>query len=104
MATRKPKTQNTQTQEKRELIKISAGAVSNIIERWSDENSVLFDCMIYDNVYLYGLTLRFDKNDNPWVAFPSRKGNDGKYYKHYYCEFAPDAIDKIVNTLYPTEG
>ena len=105
MATRKPKTQaqNTQAQaqDRPAIIKVSAGAVNNIVERWSNDECCLFDCMLYDNIFLYGLTLRYDKNNKPWVAFPSRKGNDGKYYKHFYCEFADDALEKIEKVLYP---
>lgn len=103
MATRKPKTQNTQT-SKRDFVMIGANDVSDIIERWSDDNSALFDCVIYGAIQLYGLTVRFNANDEPWIAFPSRKGNDGNYYKHYYCVFDASAVNKIVDTLYPSEG
>ena len=110
MAKRAQKTQaQTQAQtkaqkpEKPAIIELSAGAVSNIAERWSDDNSVLFDCMIYDNIWLYGLTLRYNDKGEPWVSFPARQGKDGKYYKHYYCVFSADAIKKIEDTLYPEE-
>lgn len=102
MATRKKGAKSAEeNKERKELIKVSAGAVSEIKERWSDENSVLFDCVIYDNIQLYSLALRYNDKDEPWISFPSRKGSDGKYYKYYYLEFAPDAIEKIEKALYP---
>lgn len=92
-------TQATQA-TKKERIKVSAGAVSNIKEVWSDAERCLFNCTIYDNIDLYGLTARFNAEGVMWVAMPSDKGKDGKYYKRFYLEFASDALDKIEKALY----
>lgn len=102
MATRKGANKSSkETKEHKELIKVTADAVSEIKERWSDDESVLFDCVIYSNIQLYSLILRYNDKGDPWIGFPSRKGSDGKYYKYYYLEFNEAAIEKIEKTLYP---
>lgn len=43
--------------------------------------------------------------DGDFIGFPSRKGNDGKYYKHVYAKISPedskailDKVEKEVNS------
>lgn len=50
--------------------------------------------------------IRFTKENNPFFAFPSYKGNDGKYYNHVYTvgdkdghSALSDTITKLVETL-----
>ena len=93
----------TATANKPELLEIGAVAIDEIKERWSDGDTVLFDLVLFKSIRLYGLTGRFDDNNEFWVSFPARKGNDGKYYKHMYANFTADALAKIEKALYPGE-
>lgn len=50
--------------------------------------------------------IRFTKENTPFFAFPSYKGNDGKYYNNVYTvgdkdghSALNDTITKLVNTL-----
>ena len=55
------------------------------------ENCIMFD-MEVNGILIYGMCYRSGKTkegkDYTLVSFPSRKGNDGKYYNH--CWFRID--------------
>ena len=108
MATRTKKTNkttavNAANTNKPEMLEIGSAAISDIRERWSDGDTVLFDIVLFKSIRLYGLTGRFDDNNEFWVSFPARKGNDGKYYKHMYATFTSDALVTMEKALYPEE-
>ena len=86
--------------DKPQLLGVGSAAVSEIVERWSDGDTVLFDCVLFKCIQVHGLTGRFNDKDEFWISFPARKGADGKYYKHLYCIFTPEALEYIKNTLY----
>ena len=37
--------------------------------------------------------------DGDFIGFPSRKGNDGKYYKHVYANISPEDSKKILDEV-----
>lgn len=37
--------------------------------------------------------------DGDFIAFPARKGNDGKYYKHVYAAISPEDSKAILNKV-----
>lgn len=92
---------NTQKGNKPELATIGSAMISDIRETWSDGDTVLFNCVIFNSIQLYGLTARFNDDGEMWVAMPSRKGTDGKYYKYFYLVFEPEALEKIEAALFP---
>ena len=50
-----------------------------------DNGDVSFDLSLTDyGIKLYGLRIAQSKEGKDFIAFPSRKGKDGKYYSHYY--------------------
>ena len=97
MAKRAPKKEKA---EKVELLEIGSAAISDVKERWSDGDSVLFDCVLFKSIQLHGMTGRFNDQDEFWVSFPARKGSDGKYYKHYYGTFTDEALEMLEKTLF----
>lgn len=60
---------------------------------------ISFDMVVNGIVTIYGCYYRegTDKNGKEYamVAMPSKKGSDGKYYKHAYVKLTDDDIDEI---------
>lgn len=49
--------------------------------------------MIYGAYYRTGTTKKGD--EYRMIAFPSKKGNDGKYYNHVYFKITDEMLDQI---------
>lgn len=58
---------------------------------------VAFD-MIVNGVTIYGCFLTEGRNGN-FVAFPSRKGNDGKYYNIAYFPVSEETLEVIESQI-----
>ena len=72
--------------------------VANVKE-WSD-NNITFT-LIVNGVSIYGCRIVEGKNGD-FVSFPSRKGNDGKYYAHAYIKLSTqdvDTIESLISTM-----
>ena len=55
--------------------------------------------MTYKGVSLYRLTRKTgvdDEGEYFWIAFPTYKGNDGRYWKYYYIKFTEEE-QEIIN-------
>lgn len=59
-----------------------------------DDGKIVFD-MIVNDVSIYGCRLIEGKKGN-FVAFPQRKGKDGKYYRHAYVKLSGEDVANIV--------
>lgn len=59
---------------------------------------ILFDAVV-NEINLYGMAVKKgDKGE--WVAMPSRKGNDDKYYKHFYLNLDDKQIDELIQAVF----
>lgn len=57
---------------------------------------ISFD-MIVNDVTIYGCKLISKKDDDEvFVAFPSKKGTDGKYYNYAYVKLSEEEVKDIV--------
>ena len=57
---------------------------------------ISFD-MIVNDVTIYGCKLLLKKDsDETFIAFPSRKGTDGKYYNYAYVRLSDEEVNDIV--------
>ena len=69
-----------------------------VVKRAKDlEKVILFDAEI-NGIMIYGMSYRSGtKNGRDWalVDFPSRKGNDGKYYNWCYVQLDEADIENI---------
>ena len=65
--------------------------VANVKE-WNDDNITF--TLIVNGVSIYGCRIVEGKNGD-FVSFPSRKGNDGKYYSHAYIKLSASDVDTI---------
>lgn len=61
--------------------------------------TVFFDLQV-NGVTIYGCTYNEGKEGkSDWIGFPSRKGKDGKYYKHAYVELDEAMVNLIDEQL-----
>ena len=64
--------------------------------------NISFDLQI-NGVTIYGMSLIWDADKKTyWTAFPSRKGKDGRYYKHAWfpmTETLQDAIEERIEDM-----
>lgn len=65
----------------------------------ADKNVIMFD-MVVNGVTIYGCSYReMQKKDGSGsfakIGFPSRKGQDDKYYNHCYVKLTDDDITEI---------
>lgn len=65
--------------------------VANVKE-WNDDNITF--TLIVNGVSIYGCRIVEGKNGD-FVSFPSRKGNDGKYYSHAYIKLSASDVENI---------
>ena len=61
------------------------------------EDNIFFD-MEVNGVTIYGCRYVEGKNGD-FIAFPSKKGKDGKYYKHAYVELDEAMVSLIDEQL-----
>lgn len=54
---------------------------------------VAFDIDV-NGVMIYGCVMKEGRNGN-FVAFPSRKGSDGKYYSHVWVALSESDVENI---------
>lgn len=52
-----------------------------------------------NGVLIYGCRL-VETEEAIFIAFPSQKGKDGKYYSHVYWKFTPEDEAAIINEVY----
>lgn len=59
---------------------------------------VAFD-MVVNGVTIYNCYVRQTKKGDDFIAFPSRKGNDGKYYSYTYFPIDDDLLQNILDQI-----
>mgnify|MGYP002855007905 CR=1 FL=1 len=51
-------------------------------------------------ITIYGAVLKWSNKNGKWfVSWPSRKGNDGEYYKHVYIPLTDGDTKKIEDAI-----
>jgi len=48
----------------------------------------IYDCRIYDG-----------KDGKPFISFPARKGNDGKYWNHAYIKLSDEQTEDVAKQV-----
>ena len=88
----KVNTKKTEEKKKTEITEINVFRAHQF-----KDGTVAFD-MEVNGVTIYGCTLREGKNGQ-FVSFPSRKGQDGKYYSYAYVSLSEDHVDSIIEQI-----
>lgn len=64
-----------------------------------DDGSVTFDMSVDGFVFIYGCRIYDGKDDKPFISFPSRKGNDGKYWNHAYMKLSEEQVEDLAKQI-----
>ena len=83
--------------EKPMPITVSSFNVNRVYPR--EDGSVFADITI-NGITVYGCSVRAGKNDEAFLAWPSSKGKDGKYYKQAWAPLAQEDMDSIIMAIY----
>lgn len=71
------------------------------VRDWGRNGGISFSLRIEGpiNAEIYGCRIKSSSNGE-FVAFPDRKGKDGKFYKHAWLELTDDQTDEIISAVY----
>lgn len=61
---------------------------------WGEGKGASFD-MKLNGISLYNCRVVEGKNGD-FISFPSYKGNDGKYYSHYWAKLSEETSEEII--------
>lgn len=89
---RRSKEENKAKEEKKSVV-----SDLKVLRATEFEDNIFFD-MEVNGVTIYGCRYVEGKNGD-FIAFPSKKGKDGKYYKHAYVELDEAMVSLIDEQL-----
>lgn len=59
---------------------------------------ILFDAVI-NEIALYGMGVKKSEKGD-WISYPSRKGQDDKYYKHFWLNLDEAQTDELIQAVF----
>lgn len=63
------------------------------------DGGVIFNMIVDNYVWMYGLRINDGKDGKPFISFPSRKGKDDKYWNHVYCPLSAEDVEEIAKQV-----
>lgn len=78
--------------EKKNCVVIEDATIDRV-KKW-DNGGITFDLTV-NGVKIYGCRI-VEGNKGDFIAFPQRKGTDGKYYSHVYVTFSDEDQKAII--------
>lgn len=63
-------------------------------------NGVPYFDLILNGVTVYGVAVRATQAGEAFIAWPTKKGSDGKFYKLAYAPLSQEDQDKIIQAVY----
>lgn len=84
---------------------ISTDMIADVKKTYENDNTILFSLTLRPAadkppfITLHSLNMRWNDEGEPWIAFPSTKGKDGKYYRYIYATFLDETIETIEKIL-----
>ena len=82
--------------KERETIEVISYNIKRAIE--CRNGAILFDLEL-NGVTIYGCSIVTGRNDNDFIGFPSRKGNDGKYYSIAWAPLSDEDTADIIEAV-----
>ena len=64
-----------------------------------DDGGITFNLQIDGFVTVYGCRIYDGKEGKPFIAFPARKGNDGKYWNHVFIKLSDEQVEEIAKQV-----
>lgn len=68
------------------------------VKLW-ENGGISFDLTINNALTVYNCRLAANKEGEAFVAWPARKGSDGKYYSYVYARLSAADTDKICRAV-----
>lgn len=91
-------TNNTNTERKiLERITVTSFDLSRVRD---NGNGVPYFDLILNGVTVYGVAVRATQSGEAFIAWPTKKGSDGKFYKLAYAPLSQEDQDKIIQAVY----
>ena len=88
---------NNASNKERTYTKVESFSVKNSRE-W--EGGAVTTTLTLNGVTIYNVRImQTHDNNHEFLAFPSRKGNDGKYYPHVYVSLSDEDAEKIIEAI-----
>ena len=82
--------------KERETIEVISYNIKRAVE--CRNGAILFDLEL-NGVCIYGCHIAVSRDDKEFIGFPSRKGNDGKYYSVAYASLSDDDTADILDSV-----
>ena len=64
-----------------------------------DDGSITFNMTVDGYVQVYGCRIYDGKDGKPFISFPARKGNDGKFWNHVYMKLSEEQTEEIAKQV-----
>lgn len=64
-----------------------------------DDGSITFNLTVDGFVNIYGCRIYDGKEGKPFISFPSRKSNDGKYWNHAYIKLTDEQTEDVARQI-----
>lgn len=88
---------NANTNKERTYTKVESFSVKNSYE-WG--GGTVTTTLTLNGVTIYNVRIMQTHDGNhEFLAFPSRKGNDGKYYPYVYVSLSDEDTEKIIEAI-----
>lgn len=88
---------NAAANEERTYTKVESFSVKNSRE-W--DNGSVTTTLTLNGITIYNVRImQTHDNNHEFLAFPSRKGNDGKYYPYVYVSLSDEDTEKIIEAI-----
>ena len=89
---------NTNTERQRlEPITVTGFALNRVRD---NGNGVPYFDLTLNGVTVYGVAVRSTQAGEAFIAWPTKKGSDGKFYKLAYAPLSQKDHDKIIQAVY----
>ena len=70
-----------------------------VLRRQFDDGGITFNLQIDGFVTVYGCRIYDGKDGKPFISFPARKGNDGKYWNHAYIKLSDEQTEDVAKQV-----
>lgn len=89
---------NTNTERQRlEPITVTGFTLNRVRD---NGNGVPYFDLTLNGVTVYGVAVRATQAGEAFIAWPTKKGSDGKFYKLAYAPLSQEDQDKIIQAVY----
>lgn len=64
-----------------------------------EDGTITFNLTVDEFVSIYNCRIYDGKDGKPFVSFPARKGNDGKFWNYAYMKLSEEQIEDVAKQV-----